>query len=104
MAFLIVYELLPKTTDEQRLRYQDDHIAHISKHVGGLVVQVSRVFSADGSALTGGYVLLDTDKVEEAQAFHEGDPYVVNGLWSTVVFGKVDLPGAGGPPPADASH
>jgi uncharacterized protein YciI len=93
MAFLIAYKLLPDATEELRLSLREDHIAFTKKHLDdGLVVQVSRLFSEDGSELAGGYVLLDTDKPAQARAFYEADPYTAGRVWASVVFGRVDLP------------
>lgn len=91
MSFLIVNALLPDCTDEKRMSVRDSHLAY-GKSQAHLVRLSSRTFSPDGETLTGGFFILRTDDAEQARKFYENDPYVINRVWSSVVFGSVQLP------------
>lgn len=68
---------------QTRLDNRDAHLAHIA--ASGIVYQAGPLLDGDGG-MCGSLVILDVETMDQAQAWADGDPYAMAGL-----FERVDL-------------
>ena len=62
-----------------RAATRDAHFAHIARHVDK--VRLGGPFIDEEGRMIGSMIVFEADTLEEAQAFHESDPYALAGLF-----------------------
>jgi uncharacterized protein YciI len=82
---------------ERRMGAREAHLAHI--HQQGDKVKLGGPFLGPDGQMAGSMILFEADSIEEAQAFHDTDPYKLAGLFdrSEVRAWRLTT-GAWGPP------
>ena len=78
--FVISWRDKPGALD-QRMAAREAHLAHM--HSQGDKVRLGGPYLDDNGQMCGSLIIVEAESLEEAQAFHDKDPYKLAGIFET---------------------
>ena len=66
---------------EQRMAVREAHLAHM--HSQGDKVKLGGPYLDENGQMCGSLIIVEAESMEEAQAFHDKDPYKLAGIFET---------------------
>ncbi|MEQ1889835.1 MAG: YciI family protein [Alphaproteobacteria bacterium] len=82
MHFLVYYTDKPNSL-ALRMATRPAHLDYVKN--SGCVRMGGPLLGADGEAMAGGMLVLETDTIEQARAWMDDDPYVKAGLFESTI-------------------
>lgn len=71
-----------------RARHRDDHLSHVR---GGEIVRAAGAVLDDANAVTGSWLIIETDDKAAAQAWSMADPFRQHGVYAQVTITPVRM-------------
>jgi len=69
-------------SEDERARFRDGHLSHFKAHKGSIAL--SGPLSDEAGSPVGSLVVFEADRLADARAFIEGDPFFKEGVWSHI--------------------